>query len=332
MLIHCRIATGGKIDTHNSHPHVINDTCVMIHNGIIHNLPSEKDNSDTVIYCRDILSKFSTDDLMHNEGLKTLIQRDIGAGNKFVFLNNLGEYVIINEKAGNWKDGVWYSNYSYIPRQIVKYETKEEKKNTLDTSYSNWWKKTDSTSKFNYGWGDFDDVVVDDNSSSLLPKDKRAEIFDFIENLTEEQALTIGIYPVVSKVSSQVLVSGNISSINSLEELDEELFDKYLKKVEELNTDDNQLLEKIDIIGELGTVENLKEEVDLLEKDDFISIGTSDVKFDTLIYFNAIKGVLLKDLSAEAQDLYVEKAKSFGLDFDNDGKIFNVVGQSGSVA
>jgi hypothetical protein len=43
-----------------------------------------------------------------------LIEFSIGANNKFVFLDSYGDFYIINENAGNWHKGAWYSNKSYL--------------------------------------------------------------------------------------------------------------------------------------------------------------------------------------------------------------------------
>ena len=114
MLIHCRITTSGNIDTLNCHPHVLNANMCMIHNGVLHiDVPKNSLVSDTIIYCNKYLKQFRNKDLLHNRALTEYIAENIGDNNKFVFLNNKGEYNIINEEVGHWKDGVWYSNNSY---------------------------------------------------------------------------------------------------------------------------------------------------------------------------------------------------------------------------
>lgn len=123
MLIHCRITTSGNIDELNCHPHVLNEKMVMIHNGILHiDVPKESKVSDTIIFCNKYLKQFRNTDLIHNLALKEMLEEFIGAGNKFVFLNNLGEYNIINEDQGHWSDGVWYSNYSYVGYSFYGYD------------------------------------------------------------------------------------------------------------------------------------------------------------------------------------------------------------------
>lgn len=122
MLIHCRIGTHGLKDKNNCHPHVISNKCVLIHNGILRiDMPNNSKDSDTIWYIRKYLKPLSRD-FMYDDAICQLIEMSIGYGNKFVLLSNKGEYRIINENAGHWENGVWYSNYSYKPP--IKYESK----------------------------------------------------------------------------------------------------------------------------------------------------------------------------------------------------------------
>jgi hypothetical protein len=50
-----------------------------------------------------------------------LIQQYIGSGSKLAFLNTKGEINIINDKAGVWDDGVWYSNSGYKATSYFDY-------------------------------------------------------------------------------------------------------------------------------------------------------------------------------------------------------------------
>src|SRR5688572_22394359 len=55
--IHFRISTSGRIDKHNGHPHRIDRRTAVIHNGILDiQVPKESPDSDTVIFCRGVLS------------------------------------------------------------------------------------------------------------------------------------------------------------------------------------------------------------------------------------------------------------------------------------
>lgn len=112
ILLHFRISTGGGVNLENCHPFYIHKDLVMVHNGIIGGYGNKKEN-DTRHYIRDILTKFETKELMDNVSLKTLIERDI-SGSKFVFFDSLGNFNILNEKAGHWdNNNNWFSNNTY---------------------------------------------------------------------------------------------------------------------------------------------------------------------------------------------------------------------------
>ena len=113
MLIHCRISTSGKIDKSNCHPHIVNNSVVMIHNGILDiDVPKKSKVSDTVIFIEKYLKKLKRD-FVKDECIMNLIELAIGSNNKFAFLNNKGESFICNYKAGIVENGIWYSNDTY---------------------------------------------------------------------------------------------------------------------------------------------------------------------------------------------------------------------------
>lgn len=115
MLIHCRIGTHGLKDKNNCHPHVVNENCVLIHNGVLNiGVPYDSKESDTIYFIKKYLKPLARD-FMKDDAICALIEKAIGSNNKFVMLNAKGEYRIINESAGHWEHGIWYSNYSYEP-------------------------------------------------------------------------------------------------------------------------------------------------------------------------------------------------------------------------
>lgn len=141
MLIHFRISTSGNIDTTNCHPHRVNDKMAMIHNGILHiDVPKNSPVSDTVLYCKNYLQKlpkgFTSSDV-----IMEYIEEHIGSGNKFCFIEADGKYSIVNESAGKWDNGVWYSNESYKQPRIT---------------YSNWYKTGAWSKYYNDDWNDPD--------------------------------------------------------------------------------------------------------------------------------------------------------------------------------
>lgn len=111
FLIHFRIATHGTVNKFNCHPFKVNKDVVMMHNGIISGIPTDVKRSDTQVF-NDLILKALPKDFYKYEAYEYLIEKFIGAS-KMVVLDINGNFTIYNEKSGHWKDGVWYSNYSY---------------------------------------------------------------------------------------------------------------------------------------------------------------------------------------------------------------------------
>lgn len=117
VVFHFRIATAGEVDKTNCHPHRIAHDLGFVHNGILScvNVPKGSNVSDTIIYRNRYLGNL-TGNSLRNAKLLRRIGHHIGAGNKFVFMNGAGKTVICNEDQGVWKDGLWFSNHSFLPR------------------------------------------------------------------------------------------------------------------------------------------------------------------------------------------------------------------------
>jgi hypothetical protein len=122
LVIHFRIATSGRIDYDNCHPHEIHDGLSYVHNGIIHDLNDDLDKCDTVRLA-EILKELPHG-FIHSDGIMALIAMAVG-GSKFIFMDNLGTVKIINEDLGVEAEGVWYSNngfrYSYKSTSAYSY-------------------------------------------------------------------------------------------------------------------------------------------------------------------------------------------------------------------
>lgn len=117
VLIHFRVATSGEIDKNNCHPWRIDDSHVFAHNGILQNRlgVASDECSDTGIFSKHVIKPiFSINNTTWTSAaFKWLMEGGIGKNNKIVILNKSGEYVIFNEKEGEWAHGVWFSNQSY---------------------------------------------------------------------------------------------------------------------------------------------------------------------------------------------------------------------------
>lgn len=124
-MFHSRFSTHGKTNVENCHPfHVGGDPLtVMAHNGVLPNNvhPGKKDNrSDTRIAAEDFIPS-----LGHLNWRKTRqrVTRWMTPFNKIVVLTVNPNYganaYILNEKAGVWDEGIWYSNDGYLPSKYT---------------------------------------------------------------------------------------------------------------------------------------------------------------------------------------------------------------------
>ncbi len=119
VVFHFRIATAGRIDKTNCHPHRIARDLGFVHNGILScvKVPKHSKLSDTIIYRDRYLGNLAGKSL-HNANLFESISDHIGPGNKFAFMNARGEVIICNEDQGLWEDGLWFSNTSFRDRSL----------------------------------------------------------------------------------------------------------------------------------------------------------------------------------------------------------------------
>jgi hypothetical protein len=120
VVFHFRIKTHGEIDEDNCHPFYINNgRTAFCHNGTLTNIKADKDDkrSDTVKF-RDIVLNHLPKNWFRNPGIMTLIGNFVGY-NKLVFMNEHGNVTFMNEKSGDWDNGIWYSNGSYKPVKVV---------------------------------------------------------------------------------------------------------------------------------------------------------------------------------------------------------------------
>ena len=254
MLIHCRISTSGLVDKDNCHPHVVNEKTVMIHNGILDiDVPKNSTKSDTVIFVENLLSGLPVD-FMNDKGIMDLITFTIGKSNKFCFLNNKGEYAIANEEAGEWVDGVWYSNstYSYSYKSYYGY------------NYG-WGKSSKKSSKggknyygsyaFDYDDYDYDEYSqVDKDEDELVLTDKEIlRIKDIILDLTDDELMQLGECPVYDFWTGELKSEGKYDGDGDefLYELDEDL--QYLYDLKFQGYDEDMDLPKYadEVFGEL---------------------------------------------------------------------------------
>lgn len=113
IVIHFRIATSGGINEKNLHPFKINESIYFCHNGILDiDVPINSPINDTQIF-NNYFMKGLPVDFVNNNAIMQLLEYSIGDRNKFVFLDSSGQFHVLNERAGKWDNGIWYSNESY---------------------------------------------------------------------------------------------------------------------------------------------------------------------------------------------------------------------------
>lgn len=113
-LIHMRIRTSGTVSAKNCHPFKIKGGA-MIHNGIMFTPTGERAGtpkdlkSDTRVFTEALYNVLALEDV--KRAAKGITEA-IGWGNKLAFLYDDKETYIINEDAGTWDNGIWFSNNS----------------------------------------------------------------------------------------------------------------------------------------------------------------------------------------------------------------------------
>ena len=294
MLVHCRIGTSGFKDYTNCHPHVVSDECVMIHNGILSiDVPKGSKVSDTVLYVEQYLKPLPKD-FMLNDGIMSLITDHIGTGNKFVFLNNHGDFSIANEKAGHWKNGVWFSNYSY---EAYSFYTKGYKgKSKAYSPYTSYW--------------DEDDYEWESEAFELTPEEEW-QLQVAVGSMTDEEVLLLGATPTYDFYKQSLKrinqYKGSVSKVLLDEiapDIASELEDRYYTILDSLSydvladdvniTDPNIMTLVVEAKKSEGdgiyTSEVLEDSMDEAYKDYEFDITT---RYDEIVYENP-------DLSFEA--------------------------------
>lgn len=112
ILIHFRISTHGLVNESNCHPFLVDDNIGFIHNGMIYNVEDSKLHSDTYMFNENILKNLKPG-FEYKVDIMDMLADFIGKGSKLVFLNAQDEFCIVNEEAGHWYMGCWFSNRSY---------------------------------------------------------------------------------------------------------------------------------------------------------------------------------------------------------------------------
>lgn len=112
-LVHFRMASAGSITPAMAHPFKLVDGSALIHNGHLSRY-GYGHVSDTAHWVASVLNPLL---MRHPEALRdvlmrTLLEDSIG-NSKMVILPKTGTPILLNEEAGIWEKGIWYSQIRY---------------------------------------------------------------------------------------------------------------------------------------------------------------------------------------------------------------------------
>ena len=113
FLVHFRIRSQGDKSPENTHPFPIKGG-MLIHNGTIDGTKSKwgEGPSDTFYFAETFGDKMEYAFIKeHKKDWEDALNY-----NKVAILYDDAQYLILNEKQGEWLNDVWYSNMSYKPR------------------------------------------------------------------------------------------------------------------------------------------------------------------------------------------------------------------------
>jgi hypothetical protein len=116
LIIHFRTASSGSKGLDKCHPFYVNDNLAFVENG---NLFQYTDyfgfgrfdtNTDIQRFNDEVLKRLPDNFLYIREIMSDFGSYCLSNMTKIIFMDATGRVYVINEKAGQWVDGVWYSN------------------------------------------------------------------------------------------------------------------------------------------------------------------------------------------------------------------------------
>lgn len=117
-IFHSRLGTSGLRTSYNIHPFLVggDNMTVLAHNGVLWQPPRGDKRCDTRMFAEGLFP-YSFAELDHFR-LRNTLEQWLGRGNKMAVLTVSPKYsqtaYLLNEDAGRWVDGAWYSNGSYL--------------------------------------------------------------------------------------------------------------------------------------------------------------------------------------------------------------------------
>jgi len=141
MVIHFRITTHGITNKENTHPFLIEKHNIgLVHNGIIDTKEKPINDSDTRIFCQEIMEKLPRG-FFNNDVQLMLIAKYIFP-DKIAIMDKMGNVKILNKHEGiTSENGIWYSNSSYKNNTISKFSIYDDK--GYDSEYDSWYHRKD---------------------------------------------------------------------------------------------------------------------------------------------------------------------------------------------
>lgn len=128
-LIHLRYATHGAVSIENNHPFFLTEhpsagPLWMMHNGIIHKYSNDRNSSDSRRFADEYLAPLLKESpklwkRKTTRALEMAIQ-DVDPISRFIIADGQGGVVIINRKAWECVDGVWFSAPHTLRRTFVE--------------------------------------------------------------------------------------------------------------------------------------------------------------------------------------------------------------------
>lgn len=127
-MFHHRWATHGAITKKNCHPFYVggDSRTLLAHNGILPvSIPVGDLRSDTRLFADKVLPALGGLGALDGDTLSAELSKVV-AGNRLVILTtdptSSADWFIIGEASGHWVGRSWFSNHSYVPYVVPKYQ------------------------------------------------------------------------------------------------------------------------------------------------------------------------------------------------------------------
>ena len=117
---HSRYATHGPKNEDNCHPLMVGDDGLTFlgHNGILPtHLPATDKRSDSRIMAEEIIPALGGISALDNDFIWEMLETWVGGSKVVIFtLDPSAKFTVyvLGEKRGHWREGIWYSNYTYV--------------------------------------------------------------------------------------------------------------------------------------------------------------------------------------------------------------------------